>query len=283
MNSLEINNLTKRYDKFILDKISFSIPKGYIMGFIGENGAGKTTTIKSILNLVQKDSGDIKIFGLEMNYQNELEIKSRIGYVSGEMFYPKRSLKMVTDVFKRFYKSWDQSIYQKYLVKFDLDENKKIDELSRGMRLKYTIALALSHHAELLILDEPTSGLDPVARNNMLALFQTIVEDEETSILFSTHITSDLDKCADYVTYIKNGQIMESCSKDHLIDKYRLVSGSKKDLDPIKRDLISYKENPFGFIGLIETSKIDNVVGAKFGQPSLDDIMIYYANMEVGK
>lgn len=282
MNSIEIKNLTKRYKTFTLDNINLSIPKGYIMGFIGENGAGKTTTIKSMLNIIRRDEGKINILGQDIDL-NEIEIKAKIGYVSGDMFYPKKTVKEVTKYYKRFYKEWDESLYQSYLEQFNLDPNKRIDELSKGMQLKYLITLALSHHAKLLILDEPTSGLDPVARDNLLELFQTIIENEETTIFFSTHITSDLEKCADYVTFIKDGKIMESCSKDDLIEAYRYVSGTEKELEVIKERLISYKKNAFGFNGLIKTSDLQKEDTLKVGQPSLDDIMIFYTSHKGGK
>lgn len=279
MNSLEIKNLSKKYENFTLDNISFDIPKGYIMGFIGENGAGKTTTIKSMLNIISKDSGEVIVLGKNID-THEIEIKRNIGFVSGDSFYPKRRVKEVTAVYKRFYPLWDEVIYRNYLTMFDIDENKKLDELSKGMQMKYYLSLALSHHAELLILDEPTSGLDPVARDGLLEVFQTLIEDGEISILFSTHITSDLEKCADYITFIRKGKLVDSCSKDDLIDKYRLVNGTKENLDTIKNELISYKVNSFGFTGLIETVNVKKESPVQFGQPSLDDIMIYFANKE---
>jgi ABC-2 type transport system ATP-binding protein len=274
MNSIEIKNLKKRYKTFTLDNISLSIPKGYIMGFVGENGAGKTTTIKTMLNIVKRDEGQICILGKDID-KDEISIKSKIGYVSGNLFYPKKTLKEVTKYYKSFYDEWDEDLYLDYLNKFNLDSNKKIDELSKGMQLKYQITLALSHHAELLILDEPTSGLDPVARDNLLELFQTIIENEEATIFFSTHITSDLEKCADYVTFIKDGRIIESCSKDDLIDKYRLVNGTEKELVEVKERLIAFKTNSFGFNGLVKTIDLKENDTFKVGQPSLDDIMIY--------
>ncbi|QWB99455.1 ABC transporter ATP-binding protein [Mycoplasmatota bacterium] len=277
MNSIEIRNLTKVYRTFTLDNVNLTLPKGYIMGFIGENGAGKTTTIKTMLNIVQKESGQVKIFNQDID-KAEIEVKSKIGYVSGNMFYPKKSLKEITKYFKRFYNEWDEDLYQSYLNRFKLDSNKRIDELSKGMQLKYLITLALSHHAELLVLDEPTSGLDPVARDNLLELFQTIIEHEETTIFFSTHITSDLEKCADYITFIKEGKIIESCSKDDLLDAYRFVSGSDKDLEQMKDRLISYKNHAFGFNGLIRTEDVKKTDLAKIGQPTLDDIMIFYSS-----
>ena len=276
MNAVEIKNLTKKYKTFTLNDISFSIPKGYIMGFIGENGAGKTTTIKAMLNIIRRDHGHIEIFNEALD-THELNIKSKIGYVSGNIFYPKKTVREVTNIYKRFYDYWDESIYQHYLSEFNLDSSKRIDELSKGMQLKYAITLALSHHAELLILDEPTSGLDPVARDQMLELFQTIMEKEETTIFFSTHITSDLEKCADFVTFIKDGQIIESCTKDDLTDKYRYVSGTEQELLHMKNRLISYKKNSFGFHGLMKTSEVSTADTAQIGQPSLDDIMIFYA------
>lgn len=277
MNSIEIKNLTKKYKTFTLDNVSFSIPKGYIMGFIGENGAGKTTTIKTMLNISKRDEGEVTILGQDLDL-NEIEIKSKIGYVSGNMFYPKKTIKEITKYYQRFYQEWDEDLYNSYLVKFNLDSSKRIDELSKGMQLKYLITLALSHHAELLILDEPTSGLDPVARDNLLELFQTIIENEETTIFFSTHITSDLEKCADYVTFIKDGKIVESSSKDDLIDNYRFVSGTDKELEAISSRLISYKTNAFGFNGLIKTNDLLKEDTVKIGQPSLDDIMIFYTS-----
>lgn len=280
MNCLEINNLTKKYKSFILDNVSFSIPKGYIMGFIGENGAGKTTTIKSLLNLVNKNSGEVMILGMDIE-KDELEIKKRIGFVSGDVFYPKKKISDITNVYKRFYDSWDEVIYNQFLSKFDLNPNKRVDELSKGMKMKYQIALALSHHAELLILDEPTSGLDPVARDNLLEIFQQIVEDGEVSILFSTHITSDLEKCADYITFIQDGKLIESCSKDDLIDKYRIVNGTKEELLEVKASLVSFKENSLGFNGLMLTKNVDSKSSVRVGKPTLDEIMIFYAERKV--
>ena len=276
MNVLEIKDLCKQYPDFELKNVSLSLPKGYILGFVGENGAGKTTTINSILNITKRDSGIVKIFGKDID-QDEIDIKTNIGYVSGDIFYPKKTIKQVTQVYKRFFPNWDEVIYQDYLHQFQLNDNKKIDELSKGMCMKYSLALALSHQAKLLILDEPTSGLDPVARDNLLQVFQTLVEDGEVSILYSTHITSDLEKCADYIAFIKNGIIVEYSSKDDLLDNYRLVSGSKESLNIIKEKMISFKENAFGFTGLIPTDNMIEHDDIKYGEPNIDEIMIYFA------
>lgn len=276
MNVLQVENLRKEYPSFTLDNVSFTIPKGYIMGFIGENGAGKTTTLKAMLNIIRKDGGSVHVFDQDID-EHEIEIKKEIAFMSGRSFYPKRKIKEITKVYKRFYPNFDENIYHQYLSKFKLDENKKIDELSQGMTLKYTIALALSHHAKLIILDEPTSGLDPVARDSLLEIFQNIIEDGEVSILFSTHITSDLEKCADYITFIQDGHIIESSSKEDLIEKYRLVHGDLEHLESAKSTLIAYKKNAFGFTGLMKTEHVKSHTNIKVGVPSLDDIMIYFA------
>ncbi|MFR3174438.1 MAG: ABC transporter ATP-binding protein, partial [Clostridium sp.] len=197
-NVLEINNITKDYKKFKIDNISFNLPKGYIMGFIGANGAGKTTTIKLILNMIKRDSGEIKVFGLD-NIREEERIKEQIGVVFDECYYLEDwTLNDVEKAVSMFYKNWNSSIYEKYLKEFNLARDKKVKDLSRGMRMKLMIAVAFSHEAKLLILDEPTSGLDPVARDEFLDILRDYIEDEEKSVIFSSHITSDIEKIADY-------------------------------------------------------------------------------------
>ncbi|MGD9964820.1 MAG: ABC transporter ATP-binding protein [Candidatus Izemoplasmatales bacterium] len=280
MKILSIKNLTKEYPAFLLNNVSFELEEGYIMGFIGSNGAGKTTTLKTMLNLVQAKEGDVKFFGLDYK-ENEREIKQRLGFMFGDMeFYIKRKIKDITDVVKRFYANWNEEVYIQLIEKFNLDENKRLEELSRGMRVKYSLTLALSHDAQLLILDEPTSGLDPVARDELLELFQELVEDGKRSVLFSTHITSDLDKCADYITYIDNGRIIESTTKDDLLDSHRLISFDESQLNNLKEDLIAYKKNSFGYFGLMKTDKANCYSDIKIAAPSIDDIMIYYSRGE---
>lgn len=280
MLALDIKNLNKQYEHFRLKDVSFQLEKGYIMGFIGANGAGKTTTIKSILNLTHVDSGEIRIWGKNMA-SHELELKQEIGSAFGDInFYTRSKIKALTNVVKSFYRNWDDETYSKYLKKFNLNENKKIAELSTGMKVKYSLALALSHGAKLLILDEPTSGLDPVARDNLLDTFQELVQDGEISILFSTHITSDLEKCADYITYIHNGQIINSSEKEQFIDTYRLLNGKHEQLDMVKNELISYKTNSFGFTGLIHTKDLDPSLDIKSTVPNLEEIMIYFSKTE---
>ena len=197
-NVLEINNITKDYKKFKIDNISFNLPKGYIMGFIGANGAGKTTTIKLILNMIKRDSGEIKVFGLD-NIREEERIKEQIGVVFDECYYLEDwTINDVEKAVSMFYKNWNSSIYEKYLKEFNLARDKKVKDLSRGMRMKLMIAVAFSHEAKLLILDEPTSGLDPVARDEFLDILRDYIEDEEKSVIFSSHITSDIEKIADF-------------------------------------------------------------------------------------
>lgn len=280
MLALEVKNLNKKYKSFYLKDISIQLEKGYIMGFIGTNGAGKTTTLKSILNMIHIDSGEIKILGKNF-IEHEFELKQEIGYAFGGVdYYTRSKIKKVTNVVKKFYTNWDDEAYYNYLRKFKLDENKKIIELSAGMRVNYNLALALSHGAKLLILDEPTSGLDPVARDNLLDIFQELVEEGEISILFSTHITSDLEKCADYITYIHNGQIINSSEKEEFINTYRLLNGEENQLDEVKDHLISYKKNSFGFTGLIHTKDFDSFSGIKSTLPNLEEIMIYFSKKE---
>ena len=207
---LRVDHLNKHYPGFALQDVSFSVKPGRIMGLIGKNGAGKSTTLKSILNIVQPQSGIVSILGKDF-YQNEKECKQEIGVVFGGIdFYPLKKLSTITAVTSRFYKDWDQNRYTEYLRQFSLDESKQFRTLSNGMKVKYLLALALSHHAKLYLLDEPTSGLDPVSRDEILHLFTRIVKDGKRSILFSTHITSDLDRCADDITYIQNGKVSRS-------------------------------------------------------------------------
>lgn len=280
MLALDIKNLNKKYEHFQLKDVSFQLEQGYIMGFIGANGAGKTTTIKSILNLSRMDGGEINILGKNM-VEHEVELKQEIGYAFGDInFYTRSKIKTLTNVIKPFYRNWDDGTYYKYLKKFNLIEDKKIAELSTGMKVKYSLTLALSHGAKLLILDEPTSGLDPAARDNLLDIFQELVQDGEISILFSTHITSDLEKCADYITYIHNGQIINSAEKEEFVDAYRLLNGKKEQLDLFKDRLIAYKINSFGFTGLIHAKDFDPSVDIKSAVPNLEEIMIYFSRKE---
>ena len=231
MSVLDVQGLCKTYPAFRLEDVSFSVEAGSIMGFIGRNGAGKTTTLKSLLGLVHPDAGKVECFWLDFA-AHESEIKQRIGYVvSTDGYYKKKKIRTITDVTRTFYPNWDEEAYRHYLEVFHLDEEKAPAQLSEGMKVKYSISLALSHRAELLILDEPTSGLDPVSRAELLDVF-TQLRDKGTSILFSTHITSDLEACADGITYIKNGRLLYTGAKSGLgcgVEEF-MVRNEKEDL-----------------------------------------------------
>jgi ABC-2 type transport system ATP-binding protein len=273
---LSVRNLCKKYKKFELRDVSFSLDQGYIMGFIGRNGAGKTTTLKSMLGLVHPDGGKVTLLGNDFA-QKEFDCKQKVGLVLGGVdYYPKKKLKSITDVTKRFYSEWDDGEYERCLKRFELDPEKRVDELSAGMRVKYSLALALSHHARLLILDEPTSGLDPVSRDDLLELFQEIIEDGAHSILFSTHITSDLEKCADFITYIKNGEIIASADKDSFLDFYRIVRGKSEQLsEAFSKKLVGCRKYKFGFEGLIKKSDLSAASGMEISPADLESIMIH--------
>lgn len=277
---LKVTNLNKTYPSFKLKDVSFEIPVGYITGFLGMNGAGKTTTIKSILNIIHPDSGKVEFDGLDMEH-NELEIKQNIGFMLGAFdYFPKNVISDITKIYSSFYPNWNQGEYDKLIKKFKIDEKKKINELSAGMKVKYGLALALSHHAKILLLDEPTSGLDPIARDELLDIFREIIQDGETGILFSTHITSDLDKCADYVLMLKNGEVIANATKDELIDNHALISGKMEDLTPdLEKRAINIKKNRFGFTGLINREKLSPSDRVEIEKPNLEDIMVYY-NLE---
>lgn len=278
-NILELKNLSKHYKEFSLKNVSFSLKPGYIMGFIGPNGAGKSTTIKLIMNLIKRDSGDIKIFGKD-NIKHEKEIKSRIGFVYDENFYYEDlTVNAMKGIIAPFYKNWDNNVFAKYIKEFNLPANKKIKELSKGMKVKFSLAIALSHKAELIIMDEPTAGLDPVFRRELLDILYNIIQDESVSIFFSTHITTDLERIADYITFINEGQIIFSEAKDEIFDNYAIVKGKREVLDfDLRNELISVRENSFGFEAL--TKKV-NGVKRLFKQnviverPTLEDIMVY--------
>lgn len=274
-NMLLVNKINKKYPKFSLKDVSFEIKPGEIMGFIGRNGAGKTTTLKAIMNLIHYESGEIYAFEREMK-EHELDNKQRIGFTLSELnYYPNKTIKQLVDVVSKCYKNFDMSTFDKLCELFSLDINKKLEELSSGMKVKYSLALALSHNAELLILDEPTSGLDPVSRDEILDLFKEIVRDKNKAILFSTHITSDLDKCASHITYIKNGEIIFTGKKKEFIDSYLLIKDESKNEELLK-EYVSYKDEDDYIFGLISQDKKDlfvshNIIPSK---PDLEDIMI---------
>ena len=243
-NLLEIRGLCKTYPAFTLKDVSFCVPQGAIVGLIGRNGAGKSTTLKSILGLVHPDGGEVRFFGKDVA-QNEQYMKENIGVVLGGIdFYQKKKVKTITDVTRRFYPTWDEAKYRHYLALFAIDENKRVDQLSNGMRVKYLIALALSHGAKLLILDEPTSGLDPVSRDDLTELFTALTADGTRSILFSTHITSDLEKCATHITYIRDGEILCSAAKADFISAFQHL---QQDDEPLTLEQIMVRTERSGY------------------------------------
>lgn len=276
MALLEVNNICKSFDTFKLKNVSFTIESGYIVGFIGRNGAGKTTTIKSILNITKPDEGSVKFMGMDMK-AHENECKQQLGIVLGEFnYYPDKRLCAIAKVVGSFYADWNEKVYKDYVKLFSIDERKRVKDLSTGMKVKFALALALSHDAKLLILDEPTSGLDPVSRDELMEIFRSIVADGDRSILFSTHITSDLDKVADYMVYIKQGEVVMNGDRESVINGFRLVQGSREALtDSIRDMLIGYKENAFGFTGLIHEEDIGKAHGLLLAKADIESIMLY--------
>lgn len=223
MRALAVEGLCKSYPGFTLDHVSFSLEQGRIMGLVGKNGAGKSTVLKSILNLVSPDEGNIELLGMPFPEREEACMQKTGVVLGGIDFYRHKKLKDITAVTRRFYHEWDQTAYERYLREFELNPGKRVEELSAGMRVKYLVALALSHGAVLFVMDEPTSGLDPVSRDELVGLFRTLVRDGKRSVLFSTHITSDLEKCADDITYIKEGKILASREKNAFLESFQYL------------------------------------------------------------
>ena len=282
-NVLEIKNLNKKYSGFELKNINFKLPKGTIMGLIGENGAGKSTTIKAILNIINTNSGEIKIFGLD-NKKEEKKVKEKIGVVLDDSFLSEYLNAIdINKIMKNFYQNWDEKLYFKYIEDFKLPKKKISKDFSSGMKMKLKIAVALSHHPKLLILDEPTSGLDPVARNEILDIFQEFIQDEENSILVSSHITSDLEHIADYITFINEGEIVLTKTKDELLENYGIVKCSEEEFKKIdKKDFLKYKKNKYEYDILVENKfefkKKYNIT--IIDKPTIEDIMLIYIKGE---
>lgn len=278
---IEVKNLSKSFPDFELKNIDFSLDKGYIMGLIGPNGSGKTTTLKLILDLLKRDDGAIQIFGLDP-IVNPIDVRNRIGIVYDECpFFGNLTLANNAKAVSGFYKNWDQVQFLQYLDKFGLDPKKKLSKLSKGMKTKFSLAVALSHHPELLIMDEPTAGLDPVFRHELLNLLQTIIDDREMSIIFSTHITSDLDKVADFVTFIHDGELIFNQSMSDIKASYKLIKGPKMDVKTLDHDgLIAIHEHKYGFTAL--TKSVDTVShqlndSCIVENANLEDIMVFYS------
>lgn len=273
MKVLEVENLVKKYSSFELKNVSFFIEEGHIVGLIGRNGAGKSTILKSILNLIQSD-GRIEFFGLNFR-ENEQEIKENIGFVSGGFdYYQLKTIKAISKATSIFYSKWDDQKYRGYLNFFGLDENKKIKELSEGMKVKFSITLALSHNAKLLIMDEPTSGLDPLSREEFCDLILDLVKKTGVTVLFSTHITSDLMRISDDLIYVSNGEVLMSDTLENVLNAYKLVKfDAESDIGALKEQIIGLKQVKNGFEGLINSdAKTKNL---NVSVPSLDEIMVH--------
>ncbi len=273
-NALEIKGLCKAYDGFALREVSFALPRGCVMGFIGENGAGKTTTIKAVLNLIRRDAGEIRAFGLD-NIAEERAVKERIGVVMEDgCFLNVMTARSVDVLMGKAYANWDSGCFLNYVRRFGMDENKKIKDYSKGMRMKLSIAAALSHGAELLIMDEPTSGLDPVVRDEVLDLFYEFMQDERHAILLSSHITSDLDKIADIVTFIHEGRILFSEARDELLDTYGVLRCTAEQLAALDPDAVrASRTGAFGCEALVRRSGVPQ--GWPVEPVTIEQIMLF--------
>ena len=278
---LEVSGLNKRYGDFALKDISFCLPEGCITGFVGINGAGKTTTLRSILGLTNKVSGSIKFFGIDMD-GNENKVKDRMGIVLDEgCFYDELTLSEMKNVIAPAYRNWCEQDFTEYLERFSLNPKQKINTLSKGMRMKYALALALSHKAELLIMDEPTNGLDPLVRSQLLNILKDYMDKGGKGVFFSTHITSDLEKIADMLIMIDDGQIVFQEEKDQLLDSCRIIKGSAEKLNPDTRKyFLTIEENVFGFTGITKQASdvVEHMQDVLIERPTIEDIML--ANAE---
>lgn len=283
MNTIEIRNLEKNYKNFSLTIDNLDIPEGFITGFIGPNGSGKTTTIKSLLGMVKPESGEIKIFNTDIT--KNVKAKENIAYVGDEAgFLGESKISNLHKIISKFYSNWDESLYQKYLTKFNINEGKFYKDLSKGQKKQFELVMALCHHPKLLIMDEPTSSLDPIIRNEFLELMQEHMAMNNMTVFYSTHITTDLDKSADYIVMVYNGKILLQGEKDDILNNHVIVKSKKDFIDSsIKRDFISLKEYAFGFEGLMSNKKqAYELFGdeAIYEKCTLEDILLYYTRRD---
>jgi len=275
-NALEINNLNVSVGNFPITDLNLNLEKGTIMGLVGKNGSGKTTLIKSILDMVPRKSGEVLFNGIPM-YGNEKTVKAKIGVVFDNLIFPLnlKPLK-IKNMMSPFYEAFDHEKFSRLMKRFELDPKKKLSAYSRGMQTKFGVVMALCHNPDIIILDEPTAGLDPVARADLLYLLMELMQSEEKSILFSTHITSDLEKIADYITLIDNGEIILSQSKDELVEKYTLFSVEKERMtEQLKSEIVGLRETAFTFEGLTcNKNKILGIPGIRTSRATIEDIMV---------
>lgn len=280
MNAIELTNITKTLGEFRLHLPTLTVEQGLVTGFIGENGAGKTTTIKLMMNMLFADQGSIKILGLDMP-KDIIKIKDQIGFIADPIGFPERlTLKQLHDAISPFYSQWDERIYRQYMNRFHLDDGKKYTDLSKGMKKQFDLITALSHHPKLLILDEPTANLDPLARDELLNILLEHVTEEESTIFFSTHITSDLDKIADHLIFLNHGEILLEDNKDDLLDNHRIIRGKTALLiSEIEKYCLHVTKNSFGFEALCKDwQKVYDLLGdeAVYDKATLNDIFIAY-------
>lgn len=283
--AIVVNNVVKQYDNFKLNHINFEVPKGSIMGFVGENGAGKTTTIKAILDLISIDEGEISILGSDSRNISK-EKKALIGVVlDGSNLHDNLNIDNINQVMRRIYPNWEEKTFFHYIRKFQLPEKKIVKEFSRGMKMKLSIAIALSHQAKLLILDEATSGLDPMVRDEILDIFLDFMQDEEHTILLSSHIISDIEKIADYVTFIHRGNIVFSKNKDDLIYQHGIVHCKKEEVGDIDRSyIVGVRENRYGAEVLIQNKNAfqRRYHNLKVDRTSIEEIMLFISRGKEG-
>ena len=281
-SAIEVRSLWKHYDGFALKNLTFSVPRGYITGLIGPNGSGKTTFIKLLMNLIRKDDGSIAIFGMD-HLDHEIEIKERIGFVYDSHCYcSDQSLSMIKSSIAPFYSRWDEEMFDSLLDRFKLPSRKRFSSLSLGMKTQFSLSLALSHHADLLILDEPTTGLDPVFRRQFLELLSGIIQDEQKSVLFSTHITSDLDKIADHIIFLHKGELMLSQTKDDLHEQWGIIKLREDLVPPAMAPYIrGFRKHPFGCEALTDdvTAVRERLPSdAIVEKPTIEDIVIFLSD-----
>ena len=275
-NYLEVRNLSKSFEGFQLHDITFTLPKGYIMGLIGPNGSGKTTTIKLILNMLKRTSGEVKILGFD-SITNEQEAKRNLGVVfDSNYFSDEWKISQVEKSVSVFYENWNTQKFSEALKKFHIPLSKKVKELSKGMQMKLMLACAFSYDAKLLILDEPTSGLDPVSRDELLNILSEYIEDGEHSVLFSTHITGDLERAADYITYISYGELFFSGSKEDFIDMFRIVKGGREELSAdLSKKMLGIRNFSTGFEALVKTEDLKQFAHLNVEPATIDDIVVF--------
>lgn len=281
-NILELKDVTKNYGDFVLDHVSFTVPRGTVCGFIGQNGAGKTTTIQLILDAITRDSGEITLFGQEVVSGKSHTLREDIGVVFDEMgFHEFLTPAQLDEIMKRIYKNWNSETFFGYLKRFSLPSKKRCGNFSRGMRMKLQIAVALSHGAKFLVMDEPTSGLDPIVRNEMIQIFREFVVEEDHTILLSSHITGDLEKIADEVVFIDGGKIVLAGNKDEILEKHAILKCRKEQADQISNSLVVDKEiSSFGAEMLVNDREACEKLypGTVIEPATLEEIMIHYVN-----